>query len=72
MVVVGVRTQMSEATDLNDWFNCGEEECSRLHFRTASFCDERSGHFDAFDQGISFFLVSILILKPSMPSYRYR
>ena len=50
--------QMSEATDLNDWFNCGEEECSRLHFRTASFCDERSGHFDAFDQGISFFLVS--------------
>ena len=62
--------QMSEATDLNDWFNCGEEECSRLHFRTASFCDERSGHFDAFDQGISFFLVSILILKPSMPSYR--
>ena len=67
---VGVRTQMSEATDLNDWFNCGEEECSRLHFRTASFCDERSGHFDAFDQGISFFLVSILVLKPSMPSYR--
>ena len=52
--------QMSEATDLNDWFNCGEEECSRLHFRTASFCDERSGHFDAFDQGISFFLVSTL------------
>jgi len=49
---------MSEATDLNDWFNCGEEECSRLHFRTASFCDERSGHYDAFDQGISFFLVS--------------
>ena len=50
--------QMSEATDLNDWFNCGEEECSRLHFRTASFCDERSGHYDAFAQGISFFLVS--------------
>jgi hypothetical protein len=47
---------MSEATDLNDWFNCAEVDCTRLHFRTASFCDERSGHFDAFDQGISFFL----------------
>ena len=41
---------MSEATDINDWFNCAEKQCSRLHFRTASFCDERSGHFDAFDQ----------------------
>ena len=47
---------MSEATDLNDWMNCWEAQCTRLHFRTASFCNERSGHFDAFDQGISFFL----------------
>lgn len=36
---------MMEATDLNDWFNCAEKECTRLHFRTASFCDERSGHY---------------------------
>jgi hypothetical protein len=33
---------MSEATDLNDWMNCWEPECRRLHFRTASFCNERS------------------------------
>lgn len=38
---------MMEATDLNDWFNCAEKECTRLHFRTASFCDERSGHYGA-------------------------
>ena len=31
---------MSEATDLNDWFNCWETQCTRLHFRTASFCNE--------------------------------
>ena len=35
---------------MNDWMNCWEEQCTRLHFRTASFCNERSGHFDAFDQ----------------------
>ena len=50
-----------EAADLNAWFNCDEASggtgfCQRLKFRTASFCNERSGHFDAFDQGISFFL----------------
>ena len=43
------------------WFNCFAVDgtgafCDRLKFRTASFCNERSGHFDAFDQGISFFL----------------
>jgi hypothetical protein len=42
---------MMEANDLNDWFNCADPWCTRLHFRTASFCTERSGHFDAFDQG---------------------
>jgi hypothetical protein len=50
-----------EAADLNAWFNCWNVDktgkfCKRLKFRTASFCNERSGHFDAFDQGISFFL----------------
>ena len=54
-----------EATDLNDWMNCGEQQCTRLHFRTASFCNERSGHFDAFDQGISFFLPNMTWLQPA-------
>lgn len=64
-VNAGIHTMeraMTEATDMNDWMNCWEEECTRLHFRTASFCNERSGHFDAFDQGISFFLRACLCL----------
>lgn len=32
--------------------------------RTASFCTSRSGHFDAFDQGISFFLPNMTWLQP--------
>ena len=47
---------MSEAADLNDFFNANAELQQRILGRTASFCTERSGHFDAFDQGISFFL----------------
>ena len=58
---------MMEANDLNDWFNCADPWCTRLHFRTASFCTERSGHFDAFDQGISFFLPNMTWLQP--PGY---
>lgn len=61
---------MMEATDLNDWFNCAEDWCTRLHFRTASFCTERSGHFDAFDQGISFFLPNMTWLQP--PGYVHK
>lgn len=37
---------IKEAADLNDWFSCSAPWCSRLKFRTASFCNERSGHFD--------------------------
>lgn len=58
---------VQEGADLNDWFNCGADWCSRLHFRTASFCTERSGHYDAFDQGISFFLPNMTWLQP--PGY---
>jgi hypothetical protein len=47
---------MSEAADLNEFFNAPAELQERILGRTASFCTERSGHFDAFDQGISFFL----------------
>ena len=45
-----------EAADLQAWFNVSAALQERLLARTASFCGERSGHFDAFDQGISFFL----------------
>lgn len=41
---------LQEADDLNTWFNTPEPVNSRLRARTASFCAERSGHFDAFDQ----------------------
>jgi hypothetical protein len=59
-----VTRMMMEANDLNDWFNCAAPWCSRLHFRTASFCTERSGHFDGFDQGISFFLPNMSWIQP--------
>jgi hypothetical protein len=58
-----------EAADLNVWLNCfsvdgNGEFCARLKLRTASFCSERSGHFDAYDQGISMFLPNTTWLQP--------
>ena len=44
---------LAEAADLNDFFNAGN---TRVLARTASFCHGRAGHFDMFDQAISFFL----------------
>ena len=35
--------------------------------KAASFCTERSGHFDGFDQGLSFFLPNMTWLQP--PGY---
>jgi hypothetical protein len=46
---------MSEASDLNDWFNAGivsADAANRLHFRAASFCMGDATDFDAWDQGI--------------------
>jgi len=69
-----VKRMIHEASDLNDWFNSELNSTtgavSRLHFRTASFCAERSGHFDAFDQGISFFLPNMTWLQP--PGYVHK
>ena len=52
---------MSEAADLNDWFNAkivsADAASNRLHFRAASFCTASANDFDNWDQGISFFLV---------------
>ena len=60
---------MSEAADLNDFLNAPAELQTRVLGRTASFCTERSGHFDAFDQGISFFLPSAPPACVSVLSY---
>ena len=67
-----------EAADLNFWLNCffvdgTGEFCRRLKFRTVSFCSERSGHFDAYDQGISFFLPNMTWLREffGFPSFSY-
>jgi hypothetical protein len=65
---------LSEAIDLNDWANCGGSQsscglnCSRLLFRTASFCSERSGHSSSWDQGISFFLPNMTWCGARIPS----
>jgi hypothetical protein len=61
---------MSEASDLNDWFNAGivsADAANRLHFRAASFCMGDATDFDAWDQGISFFLPNATWLQP--PGY---
>ena len=58
-----MKRAMMEASDLMDWFNAADI-ADRLVFRTASFCTERSGHYDAFDQGISFFLPNMTWIQP--------
>ena len=40
---------LAEAMDLNEWMQ-NSDVSDRLAFRTASYCMERSGHFDAHDQ----------------------
>jgi hypothetical protein len=65
-----VQRAVQEAEDLQQWFNYGlnlGEDPKRLVARTASFCAERSGHYDAFDQGISFFLPNMTWMQP--PGY---
>jgi len=48
---------LQESDDLNHWLALFNQTTrSRLLVRTASFCSERSGHFDEWDQGLSFFL----------------
>lgn len=57
---------LTEAGDLNDWFSAADV-VGRLHFRTASFCMGDATDFDAWDQGISFFLPNMTWLQP--PGY---
>lgn len=58
---------LQEAADLSDWFNALPPFSDRMYGRAASFCTSRSGHFDGFDQGISFFLPNMTWLQP--PGY---
>jgi len=58
---------LQEAADLMDWFNSVAPTEPRLRGRTASFCMERSGHYDNFDQGITFFLPNMTWIQP--PGY---
>ena len=59
-----VNRMIMEASDLQEWFNVNATLQARLRARAASFCLERSGHFDAFDQGIAFFLPNMTFLQP--------
>ena len=58
---------LDEAADLNEWFNVPSPLSERLWARTASFCTERSGLFDGFDQGLVFFTSNQTWLQP--PGY---
>ena len=55
---------LQEAADLNAFFSANATMQQRVLIRTASFCTERSGHFDAFDQGIAFFMPNQTWLQP--------
>jgi len=55
---------LDEAQDLFSFFSAPLNISSRIYARTASFCSERSGHFDGFDQGISFFLPNMTWIQP--------
>ena len=48
---------------MNDWYGAADVH-SRMIFQAASFCNERSGHYDAFDQGLIFFLPNMTWYQP--------
>ena len=64
----GFARAMSEAADLNDWFNSdlvnADDSKARLHFRTASFCMGSSSGFDDWDQPMAMFLPNATWLEP--------
>eukprot|EP00051_Salpingoeca_urceolata_P021197 m.328061 g.328061 ORF g.328061 m.328061 type:complete len:807 (-) comp19750_c0_seq31:149-2569(-) len=66
---------LSEGQDMSDFFSTylpstSNDNLPRLKARTASFCNERSGHYDAFDQGITFFLPNMTWIQP--PGYVHK
>jgi hypothetical protein len=61
---VQLQRALEEAQDLLSFFTAPSAVSSRIYARTASFCSERSGHFDNYDQGLSFFLPNMTWLQP--------
>ena len=55
---------LAEASDIGDFLGSSDVTAGRMKIRTASFCTERSGHFDSFDQGLIFFLPNQTWLQP--------
>lgn len=49
---------LSEAADIDAWFNSKATDLARIIARTASFCSERNGHDDGsqWHQGLTFFV----------------
>eukprot|EP01047_Picozoa_sp_COSAG01_P038337 COSAG01_NODE_3106_length_6575_cov_25.785207_4_plen_287_part_00 len=61
----GFARAITEAVDLNEWLNCAAAACKRIHFRTASFCNQRLGQRNSeWNQGISLFLPNATWLQP--------
>jgi hypothetical protein len=52
------------AQDINEWLAATPPFSDRLVARTESFIGGRSGHFDAFDQSLAFFLPNQTWLQP--------
>lgn len=55
---------LEEAYDLLDFDNAPPGVSARLRGRFASFCNERSGHFTRYDQGLSYWLPNATWLAP--------
>jgi len=55
---------IDEAADLLDFFGADPAVTDRIYARTASFCSGSSNNFDAWDQGLSFFLPNMTWLQP--------
>lgn len=60
----GFQRAVTEGWDLTQFFNVNASFQHRLQARMASFCTQRSGHFNGFDQGMIFTLPNATILQP--------
>lgn len=60
----GFQRAVTEAWDLNQFFNVNASFQPRLQARMASFCTQRSGHFNGFDQALVFTLPNVTFFQP--------
>jgi hypothetical protein len=62
---------LGEASDINVFLNCAVPDCKRIHFRAASFCQQRAGQrFSPWNQGISSFLPNMTCERQSKRTQR--